>query len=168
MRHWLKHIIQGLPKQHQLFKLDEAGLFIHPNYPHLGASPDGLVRCACCGDGIIEVKCLYSIRDRTPKQAANIAKFYLKPTENGLQLSRSHQNYYQIQGKLAISQRWYCDFICWTHQDFHVERIEQAEHVFDEILPKLTNFFVQVILPEILQPGSITNNQILRLNQKHH
>ena len=141
--------------KHQLFELDEAGLFIHPNYPHLGASPDGLVRCACCGDGIIEVKCPYSIRDRTPKQAANKAKFYLEPTENGLQLSRSHQYYYQIQGQLAISQRWYCDFICWTPQGFHVERIERAEHVFDEMLPKLTNFFVQVILPEILQPGSI-------------
>ena len=26
------------------------------NYPHLGASPDGLVVCACCGSGVLEIK----------------------------------------------------------------------------------------------------------------
>ena len=28
-------------------------LIIDPKYPHLGASPDGHVKCSCCGDGVI-------------------------------------------------------------------------------------------------------------------
>lgn len=57
---------------HQLFEIDDAGLFVNPSYPHLGASPDGLIRCACCGDGIIEIKCPYSIQDTTPEALRRI------------------------------------------------------------------------------------------------
>ena len=38
----------------------------HTAYPFLGASPDGLVCCSCCGKGLLEIKCPYSIRDRDP------------------------------------------------------------------------------------------------------
>ena len=99
----------------------------------------------------MKLKCPYSIRDRISKQAADIAKFYLEQTENGLQLSRSHSTLSDPGST--------CNFltlVLWLHlldssRLSHVERIERAEHVFDEMLPKLTNFFVQVIL----QPGSI-------------
>jgi len=35
----------------------ESRLIINPNYPQLGASPDGIVECSCCGSGLVEVKC---------------------------------------------------------------------------------------------------------------
>ena len=41
---------------HHQFKVVECGLFISVEYPFLGASPDGLVTCTCCGDGICEIK----------------------------------------------------------------------------------------------------------------
>ena len=34
------------------------------SYPFLGASPDGLVLCECCGTGALELKCPYSPRDK--------------------------------------------------------------------------------------------------------
>ena len=33
------------------------GLHINPSSPHLVASPDGIVSCFCCGDGLLEIKC---------------------------------------------------------------------------------------------------------------
>ena len=41
---------------HQAFSITECGLFINVNYAFLGASPDGLVSCSCCGLGICEIK----------------------------------------------------------------------------------------------------------------
>ena len=45
--------------QHQNFQLMKSGLLIHTSYPHLGASPDGVISCNCCGNGVLEVKCPY-------------------------------------------------------------------------------------------------------------
>lgn len=50
-------------KQHQNLTVKTCGLHIHPAFPHIGASPDGIVQCSCCGVGTIEVKCPYKYRD---------------------------------------------------------------------------------------------------------
>ena len=139
--------------QHESFKLELAGLFVNPSYPYLGASPDGLVSCRCCGDGLIEIKCPFSIRNSDPKTVCT-SNFYLKHTEEGLQLSRKHNYYLQIQGQLAICQRSYCDFICWTPKGMYLERIKKDDMIWLEAQKKLEAFFKTIILPRILVPES--------------
>lgn len=39
--------------------------FISPPYPIMGASPDGIVKCKCCNDGLLEIKCPYSCWNKT-------------------------------------------------------------------------------------------------------
>ncbi len=34
---------------HEAFNIKLTGLHINPAYPHLGASPDGVVSCKCVG-----------------------------------------------------------------------------------------------------------------------
>ena len=41
----------------------DSGLHISENWPFLGASPDGLVFCECCGRGLCEIKCPYKYKD---------------------------------------------------------------------------------------------------------
>ena len=36
------------------FQVCDGSLFINPDVSHLGASPDGLVSCDCCGEGCLE------------------------------------------------------------------------------------------------------------------
>lgn len=43
--------------KHDNFKLTITGLHVNPSYPHLGTSPDGLISCSCCGEGVLELKC---------------------------------------------------------------------------------------------------------------
>ena len=50
-------------KKHKAFQLCDSGLVVRSDYPYLGASPDGVVSCACCGNGVVEVKCPYSCCD---------------------------------------------------------------------------------------------------------
>ena len=42
------------------------GTVISEEYPFLSASPDLQVSCECCGTGLVEIKCPYSIRDKSP------------------------------------------------------------------------------------------------------
>ena len=79
-------------------------MHINPQYPPLGASPDGLISCAYYGNGLLEIKCLYGKRNEDPEVIAD-SSFYLKHTENGLKLSESQE----VQGQMAIFERSYCD-----------------------------------------------------------
>ena len=57
--------IEEMMLLHQGFSCTKAGLVINPLYPHLGASSDGFVSCSCCRDGLVEIKCPYSVKDAT-------------------------------------------------------------------------------------------------------
>ena len=52
---------------HRNFTVNDRRLVIHP---HFGPSPDGFVKCDCCGCGVIEVKCPFSCRDRSFLEAS--------------------------------------------------------------------------------------------------
>ena len=48
---------------HTRFCYGSSGLVVHPSHPLMGASPDGIVSCECCGSGVVEIK--YPIHART-------------------------------------------------------------------------------------------------------
>ena len=50
-------------KEHQKFSIKTAGLIINPHLPYIGASPDGIVECSCCGVRCLEMKCPHSYRN---------------------------------------------------------------------------------------------------------
>ena len=73
---------------------------------------------------------------------------YLTSSMDGeYKLSTTHEYYYQVQGQLGITGRPFCDFVCWTPQDIHVERIL---YYLDFLIEMELNFFVSVILPRVL------------------
>ncbi len=41
---------------HTDMSVRDVGLTIHPDFPHYGASPEGLVKCDCCGGGVISAE----------------------------------------------------------------------------------------------------------------
>ena len=53
---------------HENFEYCDSGLFVSKDLPFIGASPDGIVQCSCCGHGIgvLEIKCPYCIREEDP------------------------------------------------------------------------------------------------------
>ena len=115
--------VQVMKNTHQNFSLSDNGLFISKDYSYLGASPDGIIDCTCCGSGIVEVKCPYKYKDVNPRQI-NDKKCFLQLGKDGnLSLSTTHDYYYQVQGQLAICNKPYCDFICWTTKGIFFERI---------------------------------------------
>ena len=92
-------------KAHTHFSLLDSGLILNPEWPFLGASPDGTVHCDCCGSGVVEIKCPYCHHHDSAleNQSCHV--------DNGdcLQLDRWHY-YYQVQTQIFVSNVDYCDF----------------------------------------------------------
>ena len=54
---------------HKDVKVEPCGLFVIQNKSFLGASPDAVVSCSCCGKGVLEIKCPYSIANQVPPES---------------------------------------------------------------------------------------------------
>ena len=89
---------------HASLKYRSAGFHVNVEYPHLGATPDGLIECECCGLGIIEIKCPYKYREYKLSDVKD-SSFCLQPNDGKLKLSHNHAYYLQIQGQLTLCQR---------------------------------------------------------------
>lgn len=136
-------------QQHQGLTIRDAGLHIHPNYPYIGASPDALINCTCCGGGVLEVKCPHCAKD-TGVLGVDTKHFGLIQTDNGTSLDTRHQYYFQVQTQLFVTGQQFCDFVVWSPTNFFIQRILPDPNFMSEIIPKVKAFFKLGILPELL------------------
>lgn len=99
-----------------------SGLHVNWQFPHLGTSPDGLLSCSGCGEGLLKIKCPYSKQDQHPRDIPiNDTKCYLNSSDRAIQLSATHNYFYfQIQGQMAVCDRSYTDFVCWIPKGMNV------------------------------------------------
>ena len=79
-----------------------------------GASPDSAVFFTCCGYGVVEVKCPYSLRDKSVREEVFQNRFYIGHSANGYLLQRKHNYYFQVQHEMSVTGTTYYDFIVWT------------------------------------------------------
>ena len=130
-------------------RLQECGLFIHPEYGFLGASPDGLVTDphAIPPNGLLEIKCPQTHRECAVKEACDSPGFYCTWDKDGPQLKHSSDYYYQVQGQLAVTGCQWCDFVVYTFKDITIERIYFDEDFWMDALVKLEEFYTFCVLP---------------------
>jgi hypothetical protein len=156
------NVYKGLmEKHHSGFLVRQSGLVINPAYPTLGASPDGVTDCPCCGKGLLEIKCPYKYLDAHPCEV-NAQGFYVKshpcatiPFKNqiklcGNYLRKTSNHFYQVQGQMAICDVDFCDFVCWTPKGIHIERVQRDAQFIEGMLKQLQDFFLKAIMPELL------------------
>ena len=115
---------------------------------------DGLISCDCCGEGLIEIKCLYKHCDKHPHEVQD-PKFCLQDEDGRKCLNNRHVCYYQVQGQSAVCELEYCDLICCTERGIHMEHILANSSHFSGTKPKLDSFFKKVLLPLLLTGKSI-------------
>ena len=65
-----KEYTYTMASQHTQFYLSQSRLIIHPLHPFMGATPDGIVNCSCCGTGVVEVKCPFSCAEKSLESVA--------------------------------------------------------------------------------------------------
>ncbi|XP_074503223.1 uncharacterized protein LOC141774446 isoform X2 [Sebastes fasciatus] len=137
---------EEIDNKHENVTVSLCGFVIRPDEPHLGASPDGKVLCACCGEGVLEIKCPYKYRKGLQGVAVS-EDFCLDQT---FQLKKTHQYYHQVQLHMFVCDVQYCDFVVWTTQELVLNRIRRDEELLQKALPKAKLCYVACILPELL------------------
>ena len=89
--------------------VEQTGLWLH-ECGVLSASPDGLV-----GKNHLEVKCPYTVRNMTIRDAVKNDAFCLRANEDGsYTLKEDHMYWHQIQGHLFLTNIKFCYFVVWT------------------------------------------------------
>ena len=107
----------------------------------MGASPDGIVNCICCGKGVLEIKCPYSCVDKSFMEASGEQKFFLELIDGTFHLKKDHACYFQIQMQIKLSDSLYGDFVVWRKQELLVERIFPDKQFIEHALNQSTQFF---------------------------
>ena len=139
---------------HQGFFMRSCGFILDKDVPYLGASPDALVECKCCGSGVLEVKCPWCAKDlQSLKDAAEGQRnfcLHVLPDGSRLQLSKDHPYYLQCQLQMHVTRNKYYDFVVWhPTADLHLERIKYEADQPMQCLEKAEQFFKLCILPEL-------------------
>lgn len=140
-----------MKESHENFNLTESGFHINPKFPYMGASPDAITNCDCCGQGIIEIKCPYATRNCTViDMCLQDSSFLVEDDIGNICLDKQHDYHYQVQTQLLVTDVNHCDFIVWTNEDFFVERIYHDELFQETICEKSFIYFNLCVLPELL------------------
>lgn len=133
---------------HVNIKIDLTGLHISKEYVYLGASPDLLVQCDCCGHGMAEIKCPITLKDAT--SICDSRPKFLRANGKELHLNSTHYYFAQIQGQMAICGKKWCDFVVFCPNDLFVERIQFDLKYWEILLSKLIYFYSNFMLHEII------------------
>lgn len=133
-------------------KIEDCGLFVDREIPYLGATPDGLIG----EDGIVEVKCPSSVSDMTPEDAIakkKVTAWIVDREGKILSLKKKHAYHLQVQGQLHVTGRQYCYLGLWTPLGIYVHKIDRDDEFWMyEMLPKLQKFYMNCLLPELVDP----------------
>ncbi|KAG0436600.1 hypothetical protein HPB47_017868 [Ixodes persulcatus] len=135
---------------HEDFSCRRSGLHISSKHPFLGATPDGLIDCSCCGPWVLEVKCPYTFRDNFIKEMPGQKYSCLFKQGDDMMLLEDHIFYYQVQTQMLVCNREYCDFVVWTSKDVQDFRIARDEHLCKDIVASCGKYFQSVLFPELI------------------
>ena len=149
-------------KGHGEFCVTSCGLTLLPSHSYLGASADGIIidPQRPTEPGVLEIKCPVSVDGESvlalaPADiAAKYKGFYLHNHDGQVHLKPTSNYFYQVQGEMAIKSCKWAHFVVWTPANggsIFWEEIPVNDQLWQcEMLPKLRQFFRDVLLPEIL------------------
>ncbi|KAK7499783.1 hypothetical protein BaRGS_00008874 [Batillaria attramentaria] len=72
--------MKAAQQEHEGLTVEKSGLIVNPDFPFVGASPDGIVSCACCGarSVCLEIKCPFKHKSVTIREACSDKHFCLE------------------------------------------------------------------------------------------
>lgn len=148
----LKIYAEIMKPSHIDFNIQETGICLNKTWLFMGASPDSKIECACCGKGVVEVKCPYTLKDKTILEKCETdTNFCLTMVGDKFTLKKTHQYYYQVQAQIFLCNVSYCDFVLYSpHEATFMERILPDDAFWVTNVEKAEQFFSRCVLPEML------------------
>lgn len=138
--------IKQCTKQHVV---SASGLYVSSLLPFIAASPDGVIKCDKCGNGVLEIKCPISSAHLHP-HAAKLSYLARGESESDFVLRKNHAYYAQIQGQMAITGATWADFFVYSTHGHHLERVSFDVSYWSDIKESLVYFFNNELARELI------------------
>ena len=126
---------------HRSCHIDLVGLYMHPDYPFLGASPDGILCCKDCGKSLVEIKCLSSKRNFSPSTALLLNNVCIRKQDDTIAINPKHAYYYQIQGQMAMTGIKLSHLVGYTLKGIYAVQVPFDQRFWDTLSEKLRQFY---------------------------
>ena len=142
----VEEFIKYFKKHHKDVRYRECDIFIDKTKQYLGASPDLLIECSCCGEAVVEIKNPFSIANEIPS-VDNLS--YLSMCNGQVALKQQHQYFAQVQGEMAITKRPLCYFFVHTQKSYYLEMIRFNATYWRRLEENLTWFYSNCLSPAL-------------------
>ena len=134
--------------QHINFKTELSGFAINSQHPFLGATPDGIISCDCCGKGALEIKCPFKHRDKTVQQVVTTDKDFC--IDSSLHLKHKHRYCTQIHLQMFLTKCQYCDFVVYTKKSMAIVRVPIDIDFCKHLVTKCEQFIKDYAIVELV------------------
>ena len=134
-------------------KILRSGLIVHPNYPFLGFSPDGLIIENDNSIRLLEIKCPIEGKNKTATELVEHLNFLSLDEHSKYVLKKKHAFYGQIQLGLFLLGSEKCDFIIYSSYDssFFKMIVVKDEKFLLKLLPCLSEVYFKYVLPVLAE-----------------
>ena len=145
-------LTQYLSNIHENISVRDSGLFRSEVYPYVGALPDGILECFCCETiFVIEIKCpTKATKMLLTELAISDESFCMEYVNGEYILKKDHAYYYQVQLQMFLTQAKECYCFAYSREASLCQMILFDEVFLAKKVPVAKNFFVYVILPQLL------------------
>lgn len=136
-------------RQHKSMQIRDLGLCVLQDKPFIGASPDGVVSCACCsGDRLILVKC--------PTSMENFEQSQVRRGSDPKQLKETSLYFTQVQVQMGITGVAAADvFVYDTEMKTLTLNVPFSKEYFEGVVERAKFFFLSYVLPHIVQDKAL-------------
>ena len=91
------------PQKHRNLKVEQGGLFVKSDRPYIAGGPDGIVSYNCCPKAVLEIKCPFTLADKSVKDGWKKSDYLNMNDKQILELNQKHPYYIQLQGQMAVT-----------------------------------------------------------------
>lgn len=129
--------------------LQSAGLFVDPQRPWLGASPDAIVFDALEDPpwGCVEIKCPYSLKDADMDELLAANSCVVFDDSHHPHLKADHPYFAQVVGQMGVTRLTWADFVLYGENFLTIQRIRFDEQAWENMKQRLDIFYFDTLLP---------------------
>ena len=124
---------------HQHLEVQECGMFVVQHHGYISASPDALVNCSCCGQGLLEIKCPLTLAHADPSKEPPA---YIVTVDGRHILKKEHPYYSQVITQMGATGRKWCNFFIYSRQGSLTVRIKFDDSWWQSLVSACDTFFL--------------------------
>ena len=137
-------------QKHRNLKVEQCGLFVKSDRPYISGSPDGIVSYNCCPTAVLEIKCPFTLMDKSVKDGWKHLEYLNMNDKQILELNQKHPYYIQLQRQMAVTGLKMGHFFVWSPKG-SIQTIVNFDPMFwVHLQEKHSNFFKAYIVPYLL------------------